>query len=145
MKTCAYCGKENSDDAISCRECGTNEFKSSLPANPPPEPVSPPDSTAPQAEFPPVKLEFMTPTPKQMEMDLVTLLRCRTLVDADLIVAQLESAGIDAFIPDEFLMQAISFNLNTYGYVRIQVAPKDYEEAKEFLSAGASPAGSPST
>jgi len=26
MKSCAYCGKENSDDAESCGGCGTNEF-----------------------------------------------------------------------------------------------------------------------
>ena len=28
MKKCSYCGHENSDDALHCRECGT-EFKSS--------------------------------------------------------------------------------------------------------------------
>ena len=52
-----------------------------------------------------------------------------------MIVARLESANIPAFIPDQFLMQAISWNLNTYGYVRIQVSPNDYDTAKEFLSA----------
>jgi hypothetical protein len=39
-----------------------------------------------------------------------------------------------AVIPDQFLMQNVGFNLNTYGYVRIQVSPKDYEAAKEVLS-----------
>ena len=68
-------------------------------------------------------------------MDLVNLMRCRTLGEADLLVAQLETAGIPAFIPDQFLMQNVGFNLNTYGYVRIQVSPKDYEAAKELLSA----------
>lgn len=31
-------------------------------------------------------------------------------------------------------MQAVGWNFNTYGYVRVQVAPKDYESAKELLS-----------
>jgi hypothetical protein len=31
-------------------------------------------------------------------------------------------------------MQNVGFNLNTHGYVRIQVLPKDYEAAKELLS-----------
>src|SRR5262245_54510185 len=26
MKNCAYCDRENADDAILCRECGTDEF-----------------------------------------------------------------------------------------------------------------------
>ena len=69
-----------------------------------------------------------------MESDLVNLLTCRTLEEADLLVAQLETAGIPAFIPDQFLLQNVGFNLNTYGYVRIQVSPKDYEAAKELLS-----------
>jgi hypothetical protein len=123
MKVCAYCGKENSDDAVACRECGTQEFKGSLAAETSPERT---EASAPTPEeFPTVKLEFTQPTPKQMQMDLVTLLKCRTLVEADLIAAQLESAGIPAFIPDEFLMQN----------VRIQVAPKDFADAKELLSA----------
>jgi hypothetical protein len=32
-------------------------------------------------------------------------------------------------------MQAISWNVNTYGFVRVQVPPKEYETAKEFLLA----------
>ncbi len=30
MKHCAYCGRENADDAVFCRECGTQEFKETL-------------------------------------------------------------------------------------------------------------------
>jgi hypothetical protein len=70
-----------------------------------------------------------------MQMDLVTLLTCRTLLEAQMIVSQLGGAGISAFVPDEFLMQAVSWNLITFGYVRVQVSPKDYELAKEFLLA----------
>jgi agmatine/peptidylarginine deiminase len=46
----------------------------------------------------------------------------------------LRAAGITPFLPDERLMQAVGWNFNTYGYVRVQVAPKDYESAKELLS-----------
>ena len=129
MKNCAYCGKENDDDAVSCRECGTEEFKGLPPVEKPVEPVTP------EQEVASPRLEFMTPTPQEMRMDLVNLIRCRTLGEADLLVAQLETAGIPALIPDQFLMQNVGFNLNTYGYVRIQVSPKDYEAAREFLSA----------
>jgi hypothetical protein len=62
------------------------------------------------------------------------LTTCGKLAEADLVVSQLRAAGIEAFIPDEFLMQNISFNLNTYGYVRVQVRQQDYAAAKELLS-----------
>lgn len=50
-----------------------------------------------------------------------------------MIVSRLRSAGITAFIPDEYLMQTIGFNLNTFGYVRIQTTPRDYERARALL------------
>jgi Putative prokaryotic signal transducing protein/zinc-ribbon domain len=128
MKKCAYCGKENEDDAVYCRECGTEDFQTPASAEKPAKLVTP------ELESAPAKLEFLTPTPQEMQMDLVNLIRCPTLGEADRLVAQLESAGIPAFIPDQFLMQNIGFNLNTFGYVRIQVSPKDYETAKELLS-----------
>jgi hypothetical protein len=35
VKECDYCGRKNEDDAVYCRECGTQEFK----GDPPQEPV----------------------------------------------------------------------------------------------------------
>jgi hypothetical protein len=106
MKKCSYCGRENPDNAVNCFECGTDEFESNAPA---------------QAE-------------KNDDLDeLVTLTTCQKLADADLIRAKLDAAGIEAFIPDEHLMQNIGFNLNTYGYVRVQVRRQDYASAKELL------------
>jgi len=122
MKLCAYCGRENTDEAIRCTECGTEEFKDSAMTDPPPANR-------------PFILEFGPLTPEAMQKDFITLIKCRTLAEADLIVSGLQGAGIDAFIPDQFLMQAICWNLNTYGYVRVQISPKDYEAAKEFLLA----------
>ncbi len=75
-----------------------------------------------------------------MTADFVLLLRCRTLFEADLISSWLAAAGFRPFIPDEFLMQVVCWNLNTYGYVRVQVPPKDYSDARELLeTAGLSP------
>jgi hypothetical protein len=128
MKNCEYCGRENADETVHCHECGTL-FKTPVAIpEPPPVPTALPRSAEPA-------LKFRELTPEDMKMDFVTLLTCRTLIEADLIVGQLDGAGIEAFVPDEFLSQTISWNLNTYGYVRIQVSPKDYESAKRFLLA----------
>jgi ribosomal protein L40E len=197
MKICDYCGRENSDEAIYCRECGTQEFKN--PANeapeapqesevseePEPELNDPhivavcdycgreniagavhcrecgtvlkspkaktrkfktskiaPTITAPEAP----RSKFRELTAEEMKLDLVTLLTCRTLVEADLVVGRLAGAGISAFIPDEFLAQAMSWNVNAFGYVRVQISPNDYERAKTLLlenSEGAEQAASP--
>jgi hypothetical protein len=107
VKGCAYCGQSNDDAAVFCPGCGT-EFS----------------AVAPDESLP--KLD------KQEE--LVTLVATQRLPDADVIVGRLEVAGIEAFIPDEFLMQTIGFNLNTYGYVRVQVRRRDFENAKELLA-----------
>jgi len=122
MKVCAYCGRENDDATVQCHECGTDEFKATTPVDTPPQ-------------TPSTQLEFVPLAPQDRGNDFVTLVRCRTLLEADMIVAQLESADISAFIPDQFLMQSISWNVNTYGFVRVQVSPNDYETAKEFLLA----------
>ena len=91
-----------------CMECGTEEFKSAESAESLPE--CDPDE------------------------ELVTLLSAQRLADADLLVSRLKAAGIEGFIPDEFLMQSVGFNLNTFGYVRVQVHRKDLEKAQELLS-----------
>ena len=65
---------------------------------------------------------------------LVTLMKCGTLGEADALRAQLASAGIDAVIPDEALMQAVAWPLNTYGYVRVQVRSADFQPPKNSLS-----------
>ena len=102
MKKCAYCGRENDDDAVNCSECGT-EF------------VQP------------------TPTPPTPEPDPVTVATCQTLFEAEMIVSELEAAGITALIPDEFAAEAMAFNLNAIGHVRVQVSPKDYDAAKDVI------------
>ena|SRR5258708_1487204 len=122
MKLCAYCGHENDETALQCRECGTEGFKSS-------SATSASDESAGQ------QWQFADLAPREMQNDLVTLVRCRTLSEADMIVSQLEAAGIPAFVPDQFLMQLAAFSENTFGYVRVQVSPQSYDTAKELLSA----------
>ena len=56
MKNCAYCGKENDDDAIHCRACGTDGFKALASADKPAELV------APDLDLAPTKLEFSRTT-----------------------------------------------------------------------------------
>ena len=91
-----------------CQECGTEEFKTDAPAK--------------QTH----KLDA--------EDELVTLLSTQRLADADLVLSRLQAAGIEGFIPDQFLMQTVGFNLNTFGYVRVQVHRRDLLKAEELLS-----------
>jgi hypothetical protein len=125
MDVCTYCGRENRENAALCPQCGKAEFQSTTPPEFREMPVSKSKS----------EIEFVPIDGSEAENDFVTILRCRTLLEADIIVSRLESAGIQAFIPDQFLMQTISWNVNTYGFVRLQVRPSDYAAAKEFLSA----------
>src|SRR5688500_5976645 len=67
--------------------------------------------------------------------DWVTLVSCGTMVEADFLRSRLESEGVAVFIPDENLMTTAAWGLNAYGYIRVQVARKDYEMARAFLCA----------
>jgi hypothetical protein len=125
MKECAYCGRENDDDAVQCRECGTAEFKGDITAKAHSEKAEEPNR--PRYQIPPL-------SPANKQHTWATLITCGTLVEADLVVCQLEAAGITTFIPDQSLMLAVGWNLNTYGYVRVQVSPKDYEAARELIA-----------
>jgi cell division septation protein DedD len=125
MKTCSYCGAEYPDDIAACPIDQTPLADGSAA----PAADSPPVPEPPRAEY-----EFAPLTAEQRQQDLVTLVRCATLVAADMVASRLRAAGIEAFIPDENLMQSIGFNLNTFGYVRVQVAPEDYETARSVIS-----------
>jgi hypothetical protein len=121
MKKCAYCGRENDDNAVHCSECGTELVQPSpTPAAPAPEPARP-------------KYQIRPLSPEDAKLDLVTIVSCQTLFEADMVVSELEAAGIKALIPDEFLAEAWAFNLNALGYVRVQVSPNDYEAAKDVI------------
>lgn len=124
MKSCAYCGRENDDAATSCCECGTGEFRSN---NPTPLPEQPkPD--------PPVAAKPRPLSQEEKQQAFVTLCTWRTLEEADALVTQMKVADIESFLPDEALMTIVAWNLNTYGFVRVQVLTEQYEAAAEFLA-----------
>jgi hypothetical protein len=118
MKKCPYCGAENPDDAAVCAIDQT--------------PLENPGEVSPKTReseytFPPL-------AEADKQKDLVTLVTCRTLVAADIVVSRLRASGIQTFLPDERLMQWVGWNFNTYGYVRVQISPRDYDAAKDLLS-----------
>ena len=78
-------------------------------------------------------IEFEPLKPEEAGHTWVTLTRCRNLVEADLLAMRLRAAEIPVFVPDEFLMQSISWNVNTYGFVRLQVPPSHHQTARELL------------
>ena len=119
MKRCSYCGAKNPDDAV---ECAIDRTPLDLPCGAPP----PPEPKCPEYVFTPL-------SDADKQKGFVTLVTCGTLVAADAVVSRLRAFGITAFLPDESLMQTIGFNLNTYGYVRVQISPSDYDAAKELL------------
>src|ERR1700688_3348870 len=125
MNRCSYCGAEYSDDVLECPIDHTPLVEPDIV----PAPHSPTRSGPARPDY-----EFLPISAAERQNDLVTLVRCGTLVAADLVVSRLQAAGIQAFIPDEYLMQTIGFNLNTFGYVRVQVASKDYDAARDLLS-----------
>lgn len=124
MKKCSWCGKEYPDEVVMCP---TDHTRLDAPGK----------SAAPAAESAPAraKYSFVALSEADKQKDLVTLVTCGTLPEANLVAARLNAEGIEAFVPDENLMQVIGWNLNTFGYVRVQVSPKDYDLAKEVLSA----------
>ena len=121
MKTCPYCGKKNEDEAVRCSGCETG-FAEAV------ETKADVSKTVNR-----VKYEFVDRKPAEMEKDFVTLVTCARQVEADIVVGHLETAGITAFVPDEFTSQAFGGGLASLGFVRVQVAPKDYAAAREFL------------
>jgi len=122
MKTCSYCGAEYPDDAVICtidhtpfeRPVESEEVEQLEPKNP-------------EYRFRPISAE-------ERQRDFVTLVTCATLPAADVIVGRLEAAGIEASIPHESVMSLMGGGVSGFGLVRVQIAPKDYEAARELLS-----------
>ena len=128
MKRCSYCGVEYPDDAVMC-----------LTDHTPLDPAAPPPPAARAPEPAPKRpvYHFASLSPADRQQSLVTLVTCATLVAADMVVTRLRAAGIEAFLPDECVMQNAGWNFNTFGYVRVQVSPKDYDAATNLLAASA--------
>jgi hypothetical protein len=108
MKTCSYCGHENADADEVCLICHKE-----LDRPPAPE-------IDPQLEDPSLSLRIVA--------------TFRNVVDAGLLKARLEAAGIEVCIPEEYTPQ-IFWNLipSPLETVTVQVAEKDYEAAKALF------------
>jgi hypothetical protein len=119
MKKCSYCGAEYPDDAVMCP---VDHTPLERPAEPPP-----PEPKKPEYRFPSISAE-------DREKDFVTLVTCPTLPAADIILGRLQAAGIEVSIPDESMMNVMGGGLAAFGFVRVQISPKDYDAAKELLS-----------
>jgi hypothetical protein len=130
MKRCSYCGVEYPDDAVMC----ATDHTPLDPAIVPPPPPRLPESKRPA-------YHFSSLSQADQQKAFVTLVTCSTLVAADMIVTRLRAAGIEAFLPDEYVMQNAGWNNVTFGYVRVQVPPKDYDAAKDLLAASGLAAG----
>ena len=122
MKSCSYCGAQYPDDTTMC----------AIDQTPLEQPVT--HQEIPEPETIISEYKFINLSDEDRQKDLVTLMSCQTLVEADLVVSRLRVEGIQAFLPYECLVQTIGWNLNTYGYLRIQIAPKDYADACALLS-----------
>jgi hypothetical protein len=109
MKTCPYCGRENDEAAVACLECGT-EFGSGL------------SESTPQALLDPA-------------LSLAVVATFRNTVDAGILKARLEAAGIEACIPEEYSPQIFwSVIPSPLESVTVRVAKKDYEAASEIFA-----------
>jgi hypothetical protein len=125
MKACSYCGAEYPDDAVMCTIDHT-----------PFERLADPTEVGVPTEREPKNPEyrFSSISEEEKRRDFVTLVTCATLPAADVIVGRLEAAGIEASIPHESIMSLMGGGVSGFGLVRVQIAPKDYEAARELLS-----------
>ena len=65
--------------------------------------------------------------------DRITVLTTDLPQEAHLAKAKLESEGISVFLKDEMTAQVHNFYSNAIGGVKLQVAEKDYQKAKDIL------------
>ncbi|MFO1475998.1 MAG: DUF2007 domain-containing protein [Verrucomicrobiota bacterium] len=129
MKTCSYCGANYGDESTECPVDHT-------PLNDPPA-----TKTGEVAESGPagqhtMRYEFVPFSPAEQHLDWVTLIRCDKLASADVVTSRLNAEGIEVFLPEETLMQSVGLNV-AFGYVRVQVAPEDYDKARAILETAA--------
>jgi len=123
MKRCTYCGHENEDDLAHCRGCGCGEFNPNSPVG------------MPEAE------NAAEPVPETPEAaigvdkgPLITRIICRTPLEADLVISELESVDIIGIVPNEIVEEACVIYVADQ-QVPVLVSTKAYEAAREIHSA----------
>ncbi|HEY5911405.1 MAG TPA: DUF2007 domain-containing protein [Verrucomicrobiae bacterium] len=108
MKQCAYCGGQNEDSAVKCRGCGESLEKPAVPAG--------------------------TAALKDPANAPVMVASLHSLEEAELLKAELEAAGIEAFIPEEYTTGVFS-GIIPFQQVTVQVPASDAEAAKAIAAA----------
>jgi hypothetical protein len=104
MKACSYCGYQNEDAATQCKACGTEFVR-----------------------------EEVDPHLTDPAESLVIVATFGDTIEASLVKARLEQAGIEACIPEELDPSPFG-NFPSVAHVTVRVAEKDYAAAKELLS-----------
>lgn len=112
MKNCSYCGLESDESQTVCAGCG-KEFLEAVPADP------------------------VLSDPKE---NLVVLARCRTVVEANMLKLRLESAGLEACVPEELNRQISWYPVpSPLEEVTVRVRARDFAAAREVLADRGSP------
>jgi hypothetical protein len=116
MKNCSYCGLENDESMLLCAGCG-KEFTEA-------------------ARVDPVLLD--------PEEDLVVLARCRTVVEANMLKLRLESAGVEACVPEELNPQIFWYAVpSPLEEVTVRVRARDLAAARDIMADPGSPTPPP--
>ena len=116
MKRCTYCGRENADAVTTCSGCG--------------EPLVQPEAPAITEEIDP-------------SLAPVVVASFHNAEQAELLRAQLESAGIEAVVPEEYTTGVFSAVI-PFQSVTVQVHARDAEAARAIVAAF-TPGSSPPT
>jgi hypothetical protein len=123
VKICSYCGRANEENAWHCFECGTDDFKTNAPRS---------STTRNESDSP--KLEVFEPralSTEEQQQAFVTLQKCRSVDEANMLAAQLKLQGVDAFLPDENVMSNLAATAT--GFVRLNVPTQQYKQAVDIL------------
>lgn len=120
MKWCDYCGRENAEDAIRCHECGCVEWKRA---------ASPAGSKAMLSS----SASADEPEPALISTQgTATIIRCRTPVEAALVMKKFEAAGIITLVPVEDAVRRTTGALPIQVSTRALAAHKDLHDCVTF-------------
>ncbi len=106
MKACPHCGNQNPDEAVTCSQCG-GSLAPSATANPEPRPPDPLSR-------------------------LVTVAQFSSQAEANLLLDELEAAGIEACIPEE--TSPVFSGIISLQPLTVRVAAEDASEARAIAA-----------
>jgi hypothetical protein len=122
MWTCPVCHEDVDDDFEVCWSCGSTR-----------EGIKDPDFD-PEREGIMDERRFRREQAAQQHQDAVTVATFWNAPEAYMVRARLEAEGIRAYVADELATMVTWGLLNNSGGVKLQVAEKDAERAREVLA-----------